>query len=135
MKNISLALTVLLAIFALVSGFAGTAEATPDVIWTRSFGGTFSEARSVQQTRDGGHIVAGLTIDSASLKELDEFAWVVKLNAIGGIEWQKSLGETEYSVGADSIQQTSDGGYIVAGRAGRRNLTSWGTSPFATTHG
>jgi hypothetical protein len=40
--------------------------------------------------------------------------WIVKLSNIGTIEWQKSLGGTNDEE-AYSIQQTTDGGYIVAG--------------------
>jgi hypothetical protein len=40
--------------------------------------------------------------------------WVVKLDATGNLQWQKSLGGTGYDE-ATSVQQTTDGGYIVAG--------------------
>ncbi|HXK91883.1 MAG TPA: hypothetical protein PLA75_07400, partial [Bacteroidales bacterium] len=40
--------------------------------------------------------------------------WVVKLDSSGTIQWQKCLGGTDNDE-AKSIQQTSDGGYIVAG--------------------
>ena len=40
--------------------------------------------------------------------------WIAKLDANQTIQWQVSLGGFEYD-GATSIQQTSDGGYIVAG--------------------
>ena len=86
--------------------------------WQKSLGGSLDDlAYSIQQTSDGGYIVAG---DSRS-NDGDVTGnhggtdiWVVKLNATGSIEWQKSLGGSldDYS---PSIQQTSDGGYIVAG--------------------
>lgn len=41
----------------------------------------------------------------------------MKLNSSGNIQWQKSLGGSG-SEGANSIQQTTDGGYIVAGGSG-----------------
>ena len=40
--------------------------------------------------------------------------WIVKLNDIGTIQWQKTLGGSAYD-SAKSIQQTTDGGYIVSG--------------------
>src|SRR5690606_33407927 len=40
--------------------------------------------------------------------------WVVKLDHTGNIQWQKSLGGSSIDV-AHSIQQTADGGYILAG--------------------
>ncbi|MDN5360538.1 MAG: flagellin, partial [Thermotogaceae bacterium] len=42
--------------------------------------------------------------------------WIVKLNSDGTLDWEKSLGGSDYD-GASSIQQTTDGGYIVAGRS------------------
>ena len=82
--------------------------------WQKTFGGDkWDEAKSIQQTRDGGYIVAGWTDSFGSvLKDV----YILKLNAKGGLEWQKTFGG-EYEVEANSIQQTTDGGYIVAGYA------------------
>ncbi len=44
----------------------------------------------------------------------DEDAWVIKLDANGNVQWQKTYGGKGDDE-AYSIQQTSDGGYIVAG--------------------
>jgi len=90
----------------------------PTIQWQKSLGGTsFDGALSILQTNDGGYIVAGrsssIDIDVSSNYGSYDF-WVVKLNNIGAIEWQKSLGGTNFD-GATSIQQTNDGGYIVAG--------------------
>jgi len=89
--------------------------------WQKSFGGTsYDEARSIQQTNDGGFIVAGSTFSNDGdvsgnhgAYETPDF-WVVKLSSLGTIEWQKSLGGSSYDF-AFSIQQTNDGDYIVAG--------------------
>lgn len=80
--------------------------------WARSYGGVGRDgASSVQQTTDGGYIVAGST-DSFSAGSND--AWVFKLDASGIIVWQKTYGGAGND-NASWIQQTSDGGYIVAG--------------------
>ncbi len=80
--------------------------------WAKAYGGTGHDlAFSVQQTSDGGYIVAGLT-HSFGAGNGDFF--VVKTDANGNIQWVKAYGGT----GADtawSVQQTSDGGYVVAG--------------------
>jgi len=39
----------------------------------------------------------------------------LKLNSRGEIEWQKTFGREGSDDEANSIQQTTDGGYIVAG--------------------
>jgi len=83
-----------------------------DLEWQKTFGGKgFDEANSIQQTTDGGYIVAGWA-ESFGFGGQD--AYILKLNAKGDLEWQKTFGG-ESSDGANSIQQTTDGGYIVAG--------------------
>jgi len=86
--------------------------------WQKSLGGTQADyANSIEQTTDGGYIVAGRSSsndgDVSGNHGYGDY-WVVKLNATGTIQWQKSLGGTQYDV-ASSIQQTTDGGYIIAG--------------------
>jgi len=80
--------------------------------WWNSYGGANDDrARSIQQTSDGGFIVAGET-NSFGVGDLD--IWVLKLNASGTVQWQKTYGGTKDDA-AYSVQQISDGGYIVAG--------------------
>ena len=81
--------------------------------WIKTYGGTnYADiACSIQQTSDGGYVVAGWT---HAFGAGDEDAWVLKLDSNGNVQWQKTYGGT----GADyafSIQQTSGGGYVVAG--------------------
>ena len=91
-----------------LSGTDGT------LIWQHTFGGAGDdEANSVQQTSDGGYIVAGST---SSFGNLYPYAWVFKLDENGALEWQKRYGHGD-GTAANSIQQTSDGGFIVAGNS------------------
>ena len=101
---------------------------TGTIEWQKSLGGSSRDGTgsilmandgggSIQQTNDGGYIVAGTSYSndgdvSGNHGEAD--AWVVKLSSIGKIEWQKSLGGSGYD-GSRFIQQTNDGGYILAG--------------------
>jgi len=79
--------------------------------WQKTFGGSdYDVAHSIQQTTDGGYIVAGYT---NSFGYYD--AYILKLNSDGSLAWQKTFGGTGYDE-AYSIQQTTDGGYIVAGK-------------------
>jgi hypothetical protein len=101
-------------------------NASHNIEWQKCLGGSNDEmAYSVQQTKDGGYIVAGYTnsIDGDVRGRHDVRGrragydcWVVKLDMVGNIEWQKCLGGSSDDV-ARSIQQTKDGGYIVAGLA------------------
>ena len=85
------------------------------VEWEKIYGGDDSdEVDSIQQTSDGGYIVAGTTRSfGAGSKNIMDI-WVLKLRPDGTVEWQKTYGGVHWDVGS-SIQQTSDGGYIVAG--------------------
>lgn len=95
-------------------------DSSGNITWQKSLGGTNQDqAYSIQQTTDGGYIVAGITWsnDGDVTGHHGMFdSWIVKLNASGDITWQKSLGGS-YRDEAYSIQQTTDGGYIVAGNS------------------
>jgi hypothetical protein len=40
--------------------------------------------------------------------------WIVKIDSIGSIQWQNTIGGSDYDY-LRSIQQTSDGGFILGG--------------------
>jgi len=81
-------------------------------IWFKHYGGIGNDyGRSIQQTSDGGYIVAGYTISYTY--GVNDFA-IYKLDSSGNKVWFKHYGGTNGDRGY-SIQQTSDGGYIVAG--------------------
>jgi len=90
----------------------------PSDSWVKVYGGNRSDlAYSVQQTSDGGFIVAGLTHSFGVGVNLDsQDPWVLRLDASGGIVWQKAYGRAGGVAIAHSVQQTFDGGFIVAGR-------------------
>ena len=91
--------------------------------WQKTLGGSESDkAYSIRQTLDGGYIVAGGSSSNdgdvtghQGQPGYSDF-WIVKLTNLGSIEWQKSLGGSAWDR-ANSIKQTLDGDYIVAGRA------------------
>jgi len=90
----------------------------PNIQWQKSFGGTDNDtANSVQQTLDGGYIVVGTSNSSdgdVSVNYGYQDYWVLKLDPYGNKKWEKSLGGSNSEV-AQSVKQTLDGGYVIAG--------------------
>ncbi len=87
-------------------------DASGNVQWAKTYGGTGDDvAYSVQQTSDGGYIVAGYT-RSFGVGSYDIF--LIKTDANGNLQWAKTYGGASWEY-AYSVQQTSGGGYIVAG--------------------
>ena len=117
-------------------------SSTGTIDWQHTYGGSgFDWANSIQQTSDGGYIVAGI---SYSFRAGNEDIWVLRLSSTGTVDWQHTYGGSGFD-DARSIQQTSDGGYIVAGTtssfgAGYYNiwvlkLSSTGTIDWQHTYG
>jgi hypothetical protein len=91
---------------------------TGDIVWQKTFGGPgYDTAIGLNTTNDGGCVVAGRIQASGfdvTLYHGFVDAWVIKLNASGTLEWQKSFGGSSTDVLFD-IKQTPDGGYIAVG--------------------
>lgn len=82
-------------------------------IWTKIYGGLGSDrANSIQQTADGGYIVAGAKEPEQNSNYFD--IWIFKTDSLGNLLWSKTY-DSNYGGEAYSVQETSDGGYIVTG--------------------
>jgi len=90
------------------------------LLWQKCLGGTGEDvAYAVRQTSDGGYVFAGNTTSDdwdVSGNHGGSDYWVVKVDTVGGVVWQATIGGSDYDIAA-SIRETSDGGYVVAGRS------------------
>ncbi len=86
--------------------------------WELSLGGTgYESARDIEQTDDGGYIVLGETNSTdggvvagyGGTKDI----WLVKLSALGTVQWQKRFGGTGLDIG-NHISITPAGDYLIA---------------------
>ncbi len=81
-----------------------------DTLWTKTYGGDKTDvAFDVYPTNNGGYIIAG----QKGNRYRD--AWVLLTDSIGDTLWTKEFGNATQDDAALSIQQTIDGGFIVAG--------------------
>ena len=93
---------------------------TGDIEWQKPIGGSSEDyGRAIVQTNDGGYVVGGFTSsDDGDVKNSDGTInyWVVKLAPDGKIQFQKTFGGSNVDSAYD-LQNTTDGGYIIAGES------------------
>ena len=81
--------------------------------WDETFGGPdYDHGRSVQQTSDGGYVIAGET--TTCDPQMERRPWLIKTDSTGNKEWDRIFSRSNLD-GCSSGQQTSDGGYILVG--------------------
>ncbi len=84
----------------------------PDTLWTRTYGGSANDmGYTVEVTADGSYIIAGYTSYGAEGSDI----YLIKTDSLGDMCWTKIYGGS-YIDKAYSMVETSDGGYIIAGR-------------------
>ena len=106
----------ILLIFTIVASLNAFTQ-NPGIIWEKTYGGTRVDiANKIINTNDGGYLIVGSS--SSTDQDISQYngnsdVWVVKLNADGTMQWEKTFGGADADI-ATSVQQTTDGGYIIA---------------------
>ncbi|OAG28349.1 PKD domain-containing protein [Thermodesulfatator autotrophicus] len=97
-------------------------DADGGLVWSRTYGGSGDDgAYAVQETLEGGFIVAGYTDSFGPSADL----WLLKLSSSGEIVWQRAYGsENQGDYGYDVVA-LSNGGYVVAGHTSGDNADFW----------
>ena len=117
MKKISFAIIL---IFIIVNANSQS----HDIIWQNCYGGTlFEEANAACLASDNGYVIGGGTFSNdgdVSGNHGDRDFWVIKLDTLGGLQWQKCLGGSNNDR-LYGINNTSDGGVIASGHTSSNN--------------
>jgi hypothetical protein len=107
-RKFVLSSTVLFVLLSLVFSVEASSK-----MWSQTYGGDRPDsAEAVIQTSDGGYALAGTTL-SFGAGGCD--FWLIKTDSSGNMEWNQTYGGAQIDYGADSLVQTSDGGYVLAG--------------------
>jgi hypothetical protein len=87
-------------------------DSLANMAWQRTYNKrSFNVGRSVQQTSDHGYIVAGNTWSAGEATDI----YLVRTDSLGNALWDTTYGG-DLEDFAESVRQTYDGGYVVAGR-------------------
>ncbi|MEP7128273.1 MAG: T9SS type A sorting domain-containing protein, partial [Chitinophagales bacterium] len=93
---------------------------TGNIQWQNTIGGNgLNYLSSVIQTTDGGYLLgghsnSGISGDKTEVNQGDFDYWAVKLDVSGNIEWQNTIGGSDYDY-LNSVIQSTDGGYLLGG--------------------
>ncbi len=100
--------------------FSASKVFSQEIEWQNTIGGSgFEVLFSVQQTTDGGYILGGYSDSDISGDKTENClghydCWIVKINEVGDVQWENTIGGNAYEI-LWSIKQTIDGGFIFGG--------------------
>jgi hypothetical protein len=96
-------------------GYVVKTDTLGNVIWSKTYGGSFpDDFHTIQITGDGGLVMAGTT---SSTGPLQPNMWLMRTNADGDSLWSNTYGGDNHDHGYSAIQ-TSDGGFAIVGHTG-----------------
>ncbi len=99
-------------------------DANGTILWQKTIGGNAGDLpRSIIETPDGGYLIGGISYSNANGDKSENNIggtngtadyWLVKIDYIGNIEWQNTIGSTSDDK-LEAVLNANDGGYIVSG--------------------
>ena len=93
-----------------------------NIIWQKTYGGDLDDSFSfILPMEDGGYLLCGASDSSISGNKTENSRglidyWIIKIDSVGNILWQKTIGGSEDDR-ASGIIKTTDGGYIIVGNS------------------
>ncbi|AWX44631.1 DNA helicase [Flagellimonas maritima] len=116
-------------------------DANGDMQWNKTYGGSKDDrGQSIIQTTDGGYAIVGYAMSDdgdGSNNEGFHDNWIVRLDALGNILWEKSFGFSGHDHSYDVVE-TSDGGFFFAGFLDvtqSEGAGNFGKGTYLTRHG
>ncbi len=93
-------------------------DSSGNLLWQKSYGGSNEDfAYSIVQINDSGYVIAGYTSSNddnvTGNNGLEDF-WIIKIDNVGNIIWQKCFGGSNHEF-ATTIKQLTNGNYIISG--------------------
>jgi hypothetical protein len=114
-------LVLFVTVFSVTGTKINSENAIPNKLlnrWSKTYGGDMIDwGNCIQKTSDGGYIISGTYQRNAWSLWYCHF-YLLKIDASGNQEWYKIHGTYDRENVAQSLRQTSDGGYIIAGYSG-----------------
>ena len=120
-SNNSTPMKTVFTFVAILFGINGFCQA-PEIEWQNTIGGSsMDQLGALKITSDGNYIIGGRSFSGISGDKSEpvvgsEDYWVLKLDNLGNIIWQNTIGGISSDV-LTSINQTNDGGYIIGGKS------------------
>jgi hypothetical protein len=94
------------------NGYVIRTDTSGNIIWAKTYGGNDNnDFHRIEQTSDGGYVATGTSADGTWL---NPNMWILKMDSNGNQDWERFYGGDSHDHGYGG-QQTSDGGYILAG--------------------
>jgi hypothetical protein len=95
----------------------------PEIVWFQTYGGKYDDwCGQAQETADGGYVIVGT---SDSFPVLNRNIYLIKTDKDGNMMWSKEYGSKYSNEKGNAVQQTSDGGYIIAGEIETYDDVGW----------